>query len=132
MAALSGTAGSAVYTLAGTVVGTASVVGMSEWSLDFTMNEVETTAFGNDWQDFINGIKGWTGSFSGNHDTDSSQTTLKNAALGGSVMALRLYDSPTTYWSGTAYLNGLGRQISVDGKSEATYDFVGKGALTYT
>jgi hypothetical protein len=92
---------------------------------------VETTAFGDSWQSFIDGIKGWSGSFSGNHDTDSSQTTLRNAALGGSVVAVRLHDG-SGYWSGTAYLNGVGRQISVDGKSEATYDFVGKGALSYT
>lgn len=130
MAALSGTAGSVAYTLAGTVVGTASIVGMSEWSLDFTMNEVETTAFGDSWQTFIDGIKGWSGSFSGNHDTDTSQTTLRNAALGGSVVAIRLHDGSGA-WTGTALLNGLGRQMSVDGKSEATYDFVGKGAISY-
>lgn len=129
MAALSGTAGSVSY--AGTAIGTASIVGISEWSLDFTMNEVETTAFGDSWQDFIDGIKGWSGSFSGNHDTDSSQTTLRNAALGGSAILLRFHDG-NGMWSGTAYLNGLGRQISVDGKSEATYNFVGKGAITYT
>lgn len=130
MSALSGTAGSVAYTLAGTVVGTANIVGIKEWGLDFKMKEVEITTFNNNFQQFINGIQGWTGSFSGNHDTDTTQTTLRNAALGGSVVALRLHDGNGA-WSGTAYLNGLGRKIAADGKSEATYNFVGSGSITY-
>ena len=130
MAPLSGTAGSAV--LYDAAAGTAAIIGMAEWSVDFTMGEVETTAFGNNWQDYIDGIKGWTFEFSGNHDNGASQTTLRAAVLGGSAVGLRFYDSPTTYWSGSALFNSLGRQIAVDGKSEATYGGVGKGALTYT
>ncbi len=121
---------SVVTTIAGTVPGTVNVLGIKEWSMDFKMKEVNTTTFNNNFEQVINGIQSWSGSFSGNHDTDSSQTTLRNAALGGSVVGLRLHDGSGA-WSGTAYLNGMGRKIAADGKSEGTYNFVGTGTINY-
>lgn len=128
MSELSGTAGSVV--LYDASAGTAAIIGVSEWSIDFTNNTVETTAFGDTWADRISGIKDWGGSFSGNRDTDTSQTTLVNGALAGSVMGFRFYDAAATYWSGSAILNGFGPSIAVDGKGDVSFDFEGKGALT--
>lgn len=128
MAELSGTAGSVV--LYDASAGTAAIVGMSEWSIDFSNSAVTTTAFGDVWEDRISGILSWSGSFSGNRDTDTSQTTLVNGALAGSVIGLRLYDAAATYWSGSAILTGMGPSIAVDGKGDMSFDFDGKGALT--
>lgn len=133
MAAKSGLFGSAVITIAGTVPGTANIVGIGEWSLDIGHGVVETTAFGDGWKQFIAGIKEYSGSFSGNSDTDSTHTSLRNAMLGGSVVGLRLYDTATTYYTvGTAYLSSGNPTISYDGKGEQGYDFQGVGALSYT
>ncbi len=132
MAAKSGLFGSAVITSAGTVPGTATIVGIGEWSISIDHPIVEITAFGDAWQRYLPSIRGWSGSFSGNTDTDTSQTTLKNAVLGGSVIAMRLYDSATTYWSGTAgYITGNEHSISYDGKGDSGWDFTGDGALAY-
>lgn len=128
MAALSGLSGSVLYMTGGTT----NIVGIGEWSLDIGMSPVETTAFGDTWKKIIASVREYSGSFSGNADTDSSQTTLRNAMLGGSAIALRLHDSATTYYSvGTAFLTGMNDSISVDGKGERGWDFEGSDALTY-
>ncbi len=131
MAPVSGLLGSVVITQAGTVPGTAAIVGMSEWNLDIGHDPVETTAFGDEWKQFIKSLREWSGSFSGNMETDASATTLRNAQLGGSVVYLRLYTGTATYYSGSAYLSGQSPTISVDGKGEDGWDFQGTGTLTY-
>ncbi len=129
MAALSGTAGSVVYMTGGTAV----VGEMAEWSLDLSHSPVETTAFGDQWQEYIPSLRNATGSFSGNLDTaDTQQTALRNAMLGGSAIALRLYVSGANYYNvGTAYLTGNGPSISNDGKAETSYDFQVSGPVTF-
>lgn len=128
MAPLSGTAGSVV--LYDASAGTAAIVGMSEWSISLSNNVVETTAFGDQWVDRISGIKDWSLSFSGNRDTDTSQTTLINAALAGSVVGFRTYQSATGYWSGSVILDSMEPSIAHDGKSDISFGGSGKGALT--
>lgn len=127
MAALSGTAGSV---LAGTVV----VGEIAEWSFDVGHSPVETTAFGDQWQEYIPSLRNATGSFSGNRDTtDTVQTTLLNSTLGGSAVALKLYVSPTSYWTvGTAYITGQSDSISNAGKADVSWNFQVSGAVTFT
>lgn len=127
--ALSGTAGSVAYITGGTT----AIGAIKEWSLSLTHNPVETTAFGENWQTYIASIRGATGSFSGNGDnSDSAQTSLRNAMMGGSAVALRFYNGPDWYWeAGTAYLTGNERSISNEGKLELSYDFTVSGVITY-
>lgn len=128
MAALSGTAGSVVYMTGGTTL----VVGIGEWSLDIGAETVETTAFGDSWRTHIAGIRQFSGSFSGRGETDASAATLRNAVLGGSAIALRLYDSGTTYYNvASAFFTGLSPSVTFDGRADVSYDFQGSGSLTY-
>lgn len=128
MAPLSGTAGSVVYMTGGTT----NIVGIGEWSLDIGMDTVETTDFGDQWRERIAGLRQFSGSFGGRADNDASQTTLRNAMLGGSAVALRLYDSGTTYYNvASAYLTGLSPSITMDGRGDVSYNFEGSGSLTY-
>ena len=125
---VSGTAGSVVYMTGGTTV----VGEISEWSLDLAMSPVETTAFGDGWKRSIPSFRSGSGSFMGSHaNDDTAQTSLRNAMLGGSAIALRLYEG-TAYWNvGTAYITGNGRSISQSGKAELSYDFEPSGPVTY-
>lgn len=127
--ALSGTAGSVVYMTGGTT----TVGSISEWSLDLSHSPVETTAFGNQWQEYIPSIRNATGSFSGNfYDGDTAQGNLISAMLGGSAVAFRLYVSGSKYYNiGTAYLTGQGPSISNDGKAETSFDFQVSGPVTF-
>lgn len=127
--ALSGTAGSVVYMTGGTTM----VGSLSEWSLDLSHSPVNTTSFGNQWEEYIPAIRGATGSFSGNfYHTDTAQGDLNTAMLGGSAVALRLYVAPTKYYNiGTSYLTGQGVSISNAGKAETSFDFQVSGAVTF-
>ena len=128
MAALSGTAGSAVYMTGGTAV----IGEVSEWTLTLGMDPVETTAFGDNWDEFLPSVRNASGSFMGNFDpADAQQLSLVNAFLGGSAIALRLYTSGAKYWNiGTAYQTGLENAISQKGKSDASYSFTVSGPVT--
>lgn len=126
MAAISGTAGS--VTAAGTVIGE-----MAEWALDLAHSPVETTAFGDSWQDYVPSLRGATGSFSGNFDhTNAVQTALINTMLGGSAVALKLYVDATKYFNvGTAYLTGQNNAVSVAGKADVGWNFQVSGPVTF-
>jgi hypothetical protein len=126
MAALSGTAGSVV-------VGTVNVGEIAEWSLDLSHSPVETTAFGDNWQEYIPSLRGASGSFSGNFDSaDTAQTTLTNSMLGGSAIAVKAYVSATKYFNvGTAYLTGQANAISVAGKGDVSWNFQVSGPVTF-
>ena len=128
MAALSGLFGSVIHLSGGTV----NTVGMAEWSLDIGMSPAEVSAFGDTFRRKLASLREYSGNIAGNADTDASQATLRNAMIGGSVIGLRLYDSPTTYWScGSVLLTNMGNQISVDGKGDRSFDFEGDGAVSY-
>ena len=128
MAAYSGLNGSVVYTTGGsTVVGE-----IAEWRADFSMSPVETTAFGDFWNQFIPSTRGATGSFSGNLDpSDAAQGSVISAMLGGSAIALRLYVNTTKYWNiGTAYVNSMGPGISQKGKGDMQFGFTVSGPVS--
>lgn len=129
MAALSGTAGSVVYTTGGTTV----VGEIKEWSIDSSMEPPETTAFGDQWKEFIAGIRDWSASFNGNFDSgDAVQTSLRNAFLGGSAITGRFYVSSANYFSGSGFVTGHSPTTSYDGVAAIEYAMQGNGALTYT
>ena len=127
MAALSGTGGSVL-------VGTALCGEISEWSLDISHSPVETTAFGDNWAEYVPSIRNATGSFGGNFDpADTTQTVLINSMLGGSAVALKLYVSGTKYFTlGTAYLTGMSPSINQAGKADVTYAFQNAAPVVFT
>ena len=107
---ISGTAGSVVYMTGGTTV----VGEITEWNLDLSMSPVEVSAFGDNWKRSIPSIRAASGSFSGNFaGDDTAQTSLRNAMLGGSAIALRLLatfrlpSQPTTEASRWKGLSGF-------------------------
>ena len=128
MAPLSGTAGSAVYMTGGTAV----VGEISEWNISMGMDTVETTAFGDNWEESLPSVRNASGTFIGNLDpADTQQASLINAFLGGSAIALRLYVSTAKYWNvGTAYSTGIENAISQKGKADLQYKWKASGPVT--
>ena len=118
---LSGTAGSVVYVSGGTT----RVDELTEWRLDISMSPQEVTSFGDNWQEYLPSVRGATGTFQGNFVTDDSgQTSMQNAMLGGSAVALRLYMNATKYFNvGTAFLTQMGPGISQAGKADVQFGF---------
>jgi hypothetical protein len=130
MAGVSGLFGSVVVATAGTV----KAEGIGEWSLDIAMSSNEVTEFGEAWKTRVAGLREASGSFGGNGvSAGTAQATLREYMMGGTAVELRLYETPTTYWTvGSALLTGMGRSISVSGKLDSTYNFEANGIVSYT
>ena len=119
MARLAGTGGSVS-------VATVDVDGIKSWTLDYTFDILEATAFDSSaHRAYIPGLDGWSGSFEG----------LKNGAplTIGTEIALILEEvlnSATQKFNGQAIINGLHATTAVDGLVAYSYDFQGTAGLT--
>lgn len=107
-------------------VDTASAVsGIKSWTLDYVTDVLETTDFADAGvKSYIVGPSGWSGSFEGYKD-GAPQTQ-------GASVTLKLYESATAYWSGTALIIGTHPSVSYDGVVSVSYDFQGTGSLGHT
>lgn len=110
-----------------------TVAEIDEWTLTVGPNLVDSAAFGDSWEEKTATLLKWSGSFKGRFDiTDTNgHAALQTAALGGTTVALRLYEDGSKYYSGTAYIE-MSNSSTVGGLVEASYTFTGTGALSYT
>uniref|UniRef100_A0A6M3IPB5 Putative tail protein n=1 Tax=viral metagenome TaxID=1070528 RepID=A0A6M3IPB5_9ZZZZ len=121
MAELSGTGGM-VY------IG-ADIGGIKSWTLDYTVDMLDTTDFTdgnatNAARTFKPGLSTWSGSFEGYKDGAPQ-------GLGfASSVTLKLEEDSTYFWTGSAYITGLHETTAVDGVITISYDFQGTGELT--
>jgi hypothetical protein len=122
----SGTAGSVVLVSGGTTL----VGWITEWSLDKSLETVDTTSFGNNNRTRIPSIKDATGSFSGSFDDgDTAQSAIITAFENGTFVGLRLYVGTAKYFNiGSAVITGYNPTMSVDGKADISYDFESNGS----
>lgn len=116
------------------IVGTVTVSGMSEWSLDASMSPAEVTEFGESDDTYVASTRNRTGSFSGsNWQSDAGQGAIYTAFDAGDTVALKLYEDASHYWTiGTAFITGVSDSISVKGAAEKTYSFQVSGGVSYT
>ena len=113
----------------------ATVVGIKNWSLELSLDTLETTALGDDWKNYITGLKEWTASSEGDYevgtDTDG-QKALQDAYLSGDTVDIKLYVDDTHYYSGEAYINSLSVEDPVDDVINISIEFTGSGELTFS
>jgi len=106
------------------------ITGVRSWTLDYTVDMLDTTDFidgaaTNAARTFLPGLSGWSGSFE----------VVKGgapSALGTSStpVTLKLEEDGTYFWQGSAFLTGIHATTSADGLVMYTYDFQGTGELT--
>lgn len=122
----SGTAGSVVLVSGGTTL----VGWVTEWSLDKSLETVDTTSFGNNNRTRIPSIKDATGSFTGSFDdSDTAQSALITAFENGTFVGLRLYVGTAKYFNiGSAVITGYNPTMAVDGKADIEYTFESNGS----
>jgi predicted secreted protein len=119
------------------VVGAASntkVVGIKNWSLELSLETLETTALGDDWKKYITGLKEWTASSEGDYEvpTDTvGQKALQTAYLNGSTVSVKLYVDGSNYYTGEAYISSLSIEDPVDDVVSISIEFTGTGALSF-
>lgn len=113
---------------------TNKVVGIKNWSLELSLETLETTALGDDWKNYISGLKEWTASSEGDYEvpTDKAgQQALQEAFLKGSTVTVQMYVDGTNYYKGEAYISSLSIEDPVDDVVSISIEFTGTGALTF-
>ena len=103
------------------------VSGINLWSLDYTVDMLETTDFSaSGVGSFIPGVSRWSGTFSGYKD--GAPVALGVAAT-ASITLGETGDAGEN-WTGSCYINGIHPSNNFDGVMSYAYDFQGTGALT--
>ena len=122
----------------GTVVigaeGSQKVVGIKNWSLELSLDTLETTALGDDWKNYITGLKEWSASSEGDYEVPvdtEGQAALQDAFLNGTTVTLKLFVDGKNYYTGEAYINSLSIEDPVDDVVSISIECTGTGALSF-
>lgn len=114
---------------------TNKVIGLKSWSLELSLDTLETTALGDDWKKYITGLKEWTASCEGDYEVttkNSTQETLQTAFLNGTSVTLKMYVDDNNYYTGEAIINSLSVEDPVDDVVSISLEFTGNGVLSFT
>lgn len=114
--------------------GNQKVAAIKNWSLELSLETLETTALGDDWKNYITGLKEWTASSEGDYEvpTDAQgQATLQEAYLAGTTVTVKLYVDNSNYYQGTAYIGSLSIEDPVDDVVSISLELTGTGELTF-
>ncbi|MCR4436641.1 MAG: phage tail tube protein [Clostridiales bacterium] len=116
------------------MVGTNNVTEIKNWSLDLGLDTIDTTALGDEWKNFIAGLKEWSASAEGSWNVAmdaQGQKALQDAYLSGATVSLKLYVDAAHYYSGEAFISSLSVEDPVDDTVNVSFEFQGTGALSY-
>lgn len=114
--------------------GDTKVVGIKNWSLELSLDTLETTALGDDWKNYITGLKEWSASSEGDYEVPidgQGQAALQYAFLHGTTITLKLYVDDKNYYQGEAYINSLSIEDPVDDVVSISIECTGTGELTF-
>ena len=112
-----------------------TVIGIKNWSLDLSLDTLETTALGDDWKKYITGLKEWTASAEGDfavQNAESGQEDLQNAYINGTEVTANFYVNDTNFYTGTAIINSLSIEDPVDDVVSISIEFTGSGELSFS
>ncbi len=110
------------------------VVGIKNWSLELSLDPLETTSLGDDWKKYITGLKEWSASSEGDYEVPvdkEGQGALQTAFLNGLTVVVKLYVDDKNYYTGEAYINSLSIEDPVDDVVSISIEFTGNGALSF-
>lgn len=114
--------------------GSTVVVGIKEWNMDYAVDMIDVTEFGDTaptHKASLSGLKQATGSFSGNI-TDGATGVLGAVTLGSTVDLHLETDGTDLYDIPTAIITGIGSSVVVDGEATVTCSFQSTGDVTPT
>lgn len=110
------------------------VVGIKNWSLELSLDTLETTALGDDWKNYITGLKEWSASSEGDYEVPvdtEGQAALQDAFLNGTTVTLKLFVDEKNYYTGEAFINSLSIEDPVDDVVSISLECTGTGGLTF-
>ena len=132
MARLAGRSGRLYVGMTSSTAAAEPITFLRQWSIDFTTDDIEVTAFGDTNKVYVAGLPDASGSFSGFYDDATAQ--LYTAAVDGAARRFYLY--PTTadtgeYFSGTATFD-FSAEAAVDGAVTVSGNWKAATAVTKT
>jgi hypothetical protein len=102
----------------------AEVDGIKSWTLDYSVDMLETTDFGSAGvKEFIAAGSGWSGTFEGLKDG------VPLGIWSSVILALGESQTPGQHWIGDAFITGVSANVAHDGVVTYSYTFQGSGAL---
>ena len=112
----------------GQVDAAATVTGIRNWTLDYTVDTVETTDFADAGVGtFLPTISRWSGTLEGLKD--GVPLTLGTSST---AITIKLYESQigSEFWTGDCFITGISTNTAFDGAVTYAYTFQGTAALT--
>lgn len=102
---------------------------LRDWSINFAVDNIEVTAFGDSNRTYVAGLPDSSGSYSGYFDSETAQ--LLTAAQDGVARGFYLYPDTgaATYWYGTALFD-FNVSAAVDGAVQISGDFQAASDVT--
>ena len=106
------------------------ITGVKSWTLDYTVDMLDTTDFidgaaTNAARTYLPSCSSWSGSFE--VVKGDAPTALGTSST---TVTLKLEEDGTYYWQGECFITGIHASAAVDGLVMYTYDFQGTGELT--
>ena len=119
--------------LKGYVGASAAIAGINQWSMDYTVDMMETTDFSvSGVAAYIPGVSRWSGTFSGYKDGApqglGTVSTIDLWLVESATAAIA--SSEAKMWRGNAYISGTHPTTNFDGIVAVAYDFQGTASLT--
>lgn len=110
------------------------IASTKSWSLELSLDTLETTALGDEWKKYIAGLKEWNASCEGDYAINSDATgqkALQDAYLSGTEVTIELYVDSSNYYTGKAYISSLSIEDPVDDVVSFSCEFTGNGTLEF-
>ncbi len=119
---------------------TSAIANIDTWTLDMTVDAVETTAFGTSAvgvaaRTFEPGLKGATGSLSGHYDDASVHTNWLMEIMADTTIEnvnMDIYLNASQLFSFGVCLTGVSLGATMDGKTTFSANYTVDGAITLT
>lgn len=119
-----------VVKLGGTAIGE-----VKNWSVDISVETLESTVMGSDYREKSPSYISWSGSVDVYYDdADTVQDAVWSSVTSGSELALLLYprgESAGETLGGQVVVTGMTQSAAFDGMVERTISFEGSGAHTF-
>lgn len=120
----------------GVKVGASQVSFIDTWNLTATVDNDETTSYGDTYKKRVQTLKDWSAEVSGTLDrSDTQQAALLDQLEDGTLadVDLRLEtERGSSYWSGSALIESWTITHNIGSKVGISFSFTGNGALSWT
>jgi predicted secreted protein len=102
------------------------VLKLRNWSYSASVEELDATAAGNEWMEYLAGFKSWEG------DAETIDVDTFYLQYLGETATIKFYEAEgdTAYEEGTAFLTGIEKSAPYDDLIEQSISYRGSGALT--